>query len=334
MKAKGEDDYIANWSRLTSRVEPYSYRFFSHYCGNDKNIVPEDIGHTMIESVLNPYRYRPIYEDKNMFPRLIGKEFLPRTVLCRINGSCLLTGEYLSVGDDINKFSDSLGGVKSVILKPTIGSSSGRGIIKFVRSGDDFFSADGNTKLTYDFLMSYGNDFCLQETVNQHEFMNRLNPTSVNTLRILLYRSIKDNRPILRGSLVRIGRKGSYLDNAHAGGRFVGIDPESGKLGKFSLDQYGKKSNIWNDIDFSEENLTIPNWDQVKNFVEYIGSRILHHRLIQLDIAIKNDGTPILIEYNIGACSFWLFMYVGQSVFGEYTDEVIEYAREKNIRDF
>jgi len=68
-KAKGEDDYINKWKALSSRVEPYSYRFFSHFCGYNPNIIPEDIGHSYIEEILNPLECRYVYEDKNYFPK-------------------------------------------------------------------------------------------------------------------------------------------------------------------------------------------------------------------------------------------------------------------------
>jgi hypothetical protein len=64
-------------------------------------------------------------------------------------------------------------------------------------------------------------------------------------------------------------------------------------------------------------------------FAEYIGSRIHHHRLIALDIAIEKAGRPILIEYNIESFSYSPYMCTGQEVFGEYTDEIIEYCSKK-----
>ena len=79
-KAEGEDEYLQKWKALSSRVEPYSYRFFSHYLGFTPNIVPEDIGHSIVEEILNPLPYRRVYEDKNIFPDLIGKENVPRTI--------------------------------------------------------------------------------------------------------------------------------------------------------------------------------------------------------------------------------------------------------------
>jgi hypothetical protein len=322
-KAIGEDAYLKKWKVLCNRVEPYSYRFFSHYCGNSPNIIPEDIGHSYVEEILNPSQYRRAYSDKNLFPVLIGKDYVARTILCRINGSCLLDAEYHNASEDLSQY---IGNSTSLILKPSVNSGSGRGILKFDKKGEQFVSSEGNIILTKEFLMSYQNDFCLQEAVRQHSFMKRLCPTSVNTIRLCLYRSVTNDEPIVTASVIRIGKDGAYVDNAHAGGVFIGVDVVTGEMGKFVMDQYGNKQNQWNGVDFSKNTFIVPNWRDVISLAEYIGTRIIHHRLIALDISIDENGKPILIEYNIDEFGFWIFMYANQEVFGKYTDEVINYC--------
>lgn len=90
----GEEEYIAYWSRFTKLVEPYSYRFFSHYCGKTKYIIPEDIGHSYIEAVLNDVRFTAYYGDKNMFPIYLPQGVMPQTLLCRIGGGNILDRNY------------------------------------------------------------------------------------------------------------------------------------------------------------------------------------------------------------------------------------------------
>jgi len=323
-KVKGEDDYVKKWRVLYSRVEPYSYRYFCHFCGNTPNIVPEDIGHFCIENVLNPREFRAAYTDKNLFPEIIGKEYVARTILCRINGSCLLDAEYKNASDDLSKY---IGDLTSLILKPSVNSCSGEGILKFEKKGKEFVSVDKNIILTKDFLMSYQNDFCLQETVFQHSFMKKLCPTSVNTIRLCLYRSVSNEEPVVTSSIIRIGKNGSIVDNAHAGGMIIGVNVATGEMGKFVIDQYGNKQNTWNGIDYSKNTFIVPFWNSIIAFAKYIGTRVHHHRLIALDVTIDDGGKPVLIEYNINSFGYWLFMYTNQEVFGEYTDEIIDYCK-------
>lgn len=325
-KCEGEDEYIKKWKPLSSRVEPYSYRFFSHYCGNTPNIVPEDIGHLYIEEVLNPLRYRAVYSDKNLFPEILGRESCPLTILCRVNGSEILDGNFNIIRSDIDNY---LLGVQELILKPSIDSSSGRGIIKFTKSRGAYVSVDDGVCLTSDFLLNYSKDFCLQEAVRQHEFMNRLCPTSVNTIRLGVYRSVSNESVNVLASIIRVGKDGSFVDNAHAGGMFVGVNVKTGVLGKFVIDQYGNKKDIWNGLDYTKEQLVVPNWSEVISFAKKVGGKIHHHRLIAMDIALDEFCSPKLIEYNIGSFSYWLFQYTGQEVFGEFTDEIINHCKSK-----
>lgn len=324
-KAIGEDEYLEKWKVLCPRVEPYSYRFFRHYCGNTPNIVPEDIGHSYIETALNPSAFRLAYSDKTLFPIIIGKEYVPRTILCRINNSCLLDSDFCKIDMELSCYVDSL---DALILKPSIGTCSGRGVQLFHKSGDQFVSQNQGFTLSKEYLLSYGGNFCLQETVRQHEFMSKLCPTSVNTIRLCLYRSVKDEKCHVTSSVIRIGKNGSFLDNAHAGGMFVGVNLQTGELGKYVTDQCGSKRNIWNSIDFASNTYHVPFWDNIISFAVFVGRKIPHHRLIALDIALRYDGNPILIEYNINSFSYWLFMLTGQEVFGEYTDEIIQYCMQ------
>ncbi len=309
---------------LCSRVEPYSYRFFRHFCGNNPNIVPEDIGRSYIEEVLNPIEYRPAYADKNLFPEIIGKNHVARTIVCRINGGGILDADYHNASEDLSKY---IGDSTSLILKPSVNSCSGRGILKFEKRGEEFVSVEGDIVLTKDFLLSYQNDFCLQETVSQHDFMKQFCSTSLNTIRLCLYRSVSNNEPIVTAAIFRIGKQGAFLDNTHAGGKFIGVDVATGEIGELVIDQYLNRHKEWNGIDFSKETFVIPNWKDIISFAEYIGTRIHHHRLISLDIALNEEGKPILIEYNIDAFSYWGFMSTNQEVFGKYTDEVIDYCK-------
>lgn len=327
-KAIGEDSYIKKWEVLCPRVEPYSYRFFSHYCGHSPNIVPEDIGRSFIEEVLNPIKYRPAYTDKNLFPEIIGKENVARTIVCRINGGNLLDADYKLASDELSKYTAN---TTSLILKPSVDSKGGKGILKFEKKGKDFVSDGQEIVLTKDFLLSYGKDFCLQETIVQHSFMSKLCPTSVNTIRVCLYRSVSSEESVVTASCIRIGKNGSIVDNGHSGGMLIGVDIITGELGKFVFDIYGNKQDSWNGIDFSKNAFTVPHWDEVISFAKYVGSRIHHHRLIALDIALKENGKPILIEYNIKVFTYCVFMYANQEVFGEYTDEVIDYCRRNKI---
>ena len=323
-KVEGEDEYVSKWKVLSPRVEPFSYRFFSHYVGYSPNIIPEDIGHSYIEPILNPIPYRLVYSVKSLFPKIIGANYLPRSIVCRINNSCLLDENFQKAEKDLSVY---IGNVNELVLKPSIGGSSGKGIVKFFKDGNVFLSDDKSKVLTKEFLSSYGSDFCLQEAVRQHEFMLRLCSTSVNTIRLCVYKSVKDEKARVLSGFLRIGREGSIVDNVHMGGMIIGVDVCTGELGHCLYDQFGNKTTKWNNVDYASTRFAVPNWQNIIQFAEMVGSRIYHHRLLGLDIALTESGNPILIEYNLNSFGFWAFMLTGQEVFGKYTDEIITYCR-------
>jgi hypothetical protein len=216
------------------------------------------------------------------------------------------------------------------VIKPTLDSSSGTGVRFFKKSDNgQMYDEESGELLTKDLLdTSYPEkNFIVQETFKQSAFMSQFNPTSVNTLRIQVYRSVKDNQIHVPNIVMRIGGKGALVDNAHAGGAFIGI-MQSGKLQNFVCNQYGQKSNTFNDLDFSKNEFVLPNFEEIVSFAKKVGQRIHHARLVALDVVLDESNNPKLLEYNIGGFSLWLFQFTTGTAFGEWTDEIIEYVKE------
>lgn len=324
-KMPGERVFIQKWSVLSKRIDLASYRLYSHYCGCIPEIVPEDIGRIVIEEKLNPPRYRDFYNDKTQYQVLLGEQIVPESFISRINGSVLLDSSFLPLSTDILT---ACHGIERVILKPSIDSSSGQGVELFTLMDNVYLNNDGDI-LTEDYLLNYSKNFVLQEAIIQHQSLAVFNETSLNSIRIATYRSVKDETPHVLSAILRIGKKGSTVDNAHAGGRYIGIDVSTGKLGSYTCDQFGNKSTIWNNIDFSISTYYIPEWEKVLALAEEVTRKIHHHRLLALDLTVSKEGQPKLIEYNIVGFSYWLFEFTNQKPLGEYTNEIINFCKNK-----
>ena len=126
---------------------------------------------------------------------------------------------------------------------------------------------------------------------------------------------------------MRIGGEKSIVDNVHAGGCFIGIHSD-GTFCHEVYNQYGQKQSTFNDIDFTKS-YHYPNWQEVIEFAESVGKLILHHRLLALDIVLDKNNKPHLIEYNLECFSTWLFQYTLGGAFGDYTDEILAYCKNK-----
>ncbi len=134
------------------------------------------------------------------------------------------------------------------------------------------------------------------------------------------------------GIFMRIGEKGSYVDNAHAGGLFVGVD-RNGELGKYLCDQNGNKYGCFNGVDFANNTFVIPAFDKVLDFARSVGAKIPHLRVLQLDIMIDGSNRPRIIEFNCNVVGTWAFQFAMSPVFGEYTDEIIDYCKRHKKRN-
>lgn len=158
--------------------------------------------------------------------------------------------------------------------------------------------------------------------------MAQFNNTSVNTIRVMTYRSLATNEVVIPNAILRVGAEGKDVDNAHAGGMFCGISA-NGVLGKYMCDYLGNKKKSFNGVDYSNSDFCIPNYNRVKEFAKQVADKVLHHRLLALDIMLDEQGNPKLIEVNVGGFSAWLFQYTNGSAFGQYTDEVISFLKKK-----
>lgn len=320
-----EDEHVRKWRQLDRSVTPFYYRFFSNYIKPDVNIAPEYTTHVYIEPILNPLQYRDYYEEKNIYDLMFPKGYLPDTILRSING-CFMDKKYFPIDISDGVLVELCNNYDRIIVKPTVDSSSGHGIMMFVKSNDKFVSVNKDSDvLSVDLLQkNYRGNFIIQEYLTQSDFLAQFNPTSVNTIRIHAYRSVKTNEVHLIGSILRIGASGSFCDNAHAGGLFIGI--VNGRLSNCLYNQWGESFDSFNGIDFSKETFIIPNYDKIENFAKQVAKKILHHRSIALDITLDKNNNPRLIEFNLSGFSSWLFQFTVGTAYGDFTDEVIEYC--------
>lgn len=319
-RAEGEGEYHRRWKRLFPLVDPYIYRLFVNYCGPTPDIIPEDILHRIIEERLNPRRYWDVYEDKTMFPHFVGTENTPVSVLARINGSIVLGHDFTPVKEPQRILHECP--YNALILKPSVDTSCGYKVMKFFRIGDHYQASSG-VRLSPEFLQQYGRDWILQEAVEQHPFTARNCNTATNTIRIVVYRSVVDEAPHVTSAYFRFGGRDAVVDNAHAGGRYVALDIESGRLAKFMFDEYGNR------YPFPDADCIMPSWNRAVELSHHVARSIPHHHLFAIDMAIDKNGKPVVVEYNIGGFSSHAGYHVGQTVFGPYTDEVIDFCLKR-----
>ncbi|MDD3014771.1 MAG: sugar-transfer associated ATP-grasp domain-containing protein [Candidatus Gastranaerophilales bacterium] len=322
--------HTEKWNVLNKRINPYWYRTYSYISGiDDINYVPEDLFYGIIEPALNDFSLTSAYADKNFYNKYYPDlDIFPETLLRNING-IFYDSNYEYLKDNIeNYFKDEM----KIIVKPSLDSGGGRKVHIFYRKNDNFYYNNQGEKFSINYLnKNLERDYLIQKCIESGDYFRKLNETSLNTVRIFTYRSVKTNNVIINNSVLRIGKKGSEVDNQASGGISCFID-KNGQLSKYAIDKYGNKyfylpSNL--DTKFSDLS-EIPKFNEIKEIAKEIAKRNYYHRLLGLDFCVDSKDNIKLVEINNQENEINFFQMFGSSLFGEYTDEVIEYCLAKN----
>lgn len=260
-----------------------------------------------------------VLADKNLCDVIFSGVKQPKTFLKNINGYYYHEGKPVSRDLAIKLCSN----LNDKLIKPTT-STHGNGV-KLLNVRDGVTSIDGMTiEQVFD---KYKKDFLIQERIKQHERMAALNPTSVNTLRIVTFRSGME--VLIVYAVVRIGRSGQVIDNQCAGGLSTYID-ENGKLGKFSYGGYNEDNILMTDSGITLDGYVIPSFDKAIEFVKDLHYRVPYFDLVGWDISIDESGEPVLVEWNSKP---GLSQSAFGPGFGKYTERIISelWPRKNNF---
>jgi hypothetical protein len=298
--------------------------FFFHSLPHVKpsnKFIPRDYYAIVVESALQNSRFGDFATEKNYYDKIFAGHgvLLPKTYYKVIDG-VLFDEDFKRTS--IKGIHDSLNN-QLVVIKGTL-TSSGTGVKKFTLQ--DGFYCSQKEKLEYnDIVKLFDGNLICQEVVKQHPFLESYHPSSLNTLRLFTYRSIKTNQVHITLSMLRMGIKGSFLDNVSAGGIACGIGLETGLLMKYAFDKYGNSWTEHPDTGVKFENQPIPYYKLIEQKVKELADVLAHSRLIGWDVSINENGQVILIEPNIGVGTWMMQAASGTPTFGDFSDEVHEY---------
>lgn len=176
--------------------------------------------------------------------------------------------------DEFDSFVKKYG---AVFLKPMNGSQ-GHGAL--------YLKAEEAKKLKD----TYGN-YIAEEIIRQHHILAKLNSSSVNTVRILTFRG-----KAIAGAL-RIGGKGSIVDNLHSNGVCAHLDLRTGLIDAPCINNQLDKFLTHPDSGITLLGFQVPCWDEIIALAEKAAQMIPQVQYIGWDIAVTEHGA-ILVEGN------------------------------------
>lgn len=302
------------------------HKSYTAYTGRfDKYYFPEILYIPEFERYMNYNQsLANVLEDKNLlyvFAKASNVR-MPRMYL-----SCQ-AGIYKDAENKVLDFEKACALISNIgvcFAKPSIGTDSGRGCeVYCLVNGTDTKSGKTSGML----LKDLGKNFTIQERLVCHESIRKIYDGSVNMFRIMTYRW--KNQIIVAPIIMRIGRGGSYLDNAHAGGMFIALS-DDGTLHKTAFTEFKEEFVEHPDSKLKFEGYRIPLLPNVVDAVKRMHYSLPAIGVINWDMTLDESGQPVLIEANVNGGSIWLFqMAHGCGVFGERTPEILRWLHKMN----
>ena len=165
----GETEWREKWSMFGNKPGLSQYRFYSHYIGQNIDIVPENICHDNIEPVLNPMRFAGYYSDKNVFDKLFPEGYFPKTLIRKMGGK-YYTKDYELI---IELTDAKLNGLlqdcskRRIVIKPSIDGISGRGVQVFDCFGNKWKGLNINSCISASYLNARGGILSYRKLLNK-----------------------------------------------------------------------------------------------------------------------------------------------------------------------
>lgn len=234
----------------------------------------------------NRYLYKTVYtaEARKTFDH---KEYFDKKFKHLMKHDFLICKE--SSEDEIRKFIEKYG---EVIVKPA-GGACGVGIYKLKH----------NDKLAIDDLLkkvSSGEDLIIEQLIVQHPDMAKMNPSSVNTIRVI---TMVDNNGEIHivNAVAKFGASEGCVSNTLSGGIQCHINLETGLFDSLGLDEIGRTYFRHPVTSVILPGFQLPNWDGVLPFAKQLASVMPEGRYIGWDIVLLKDGYDV-IEGNLHPC--------------------------------
>lgn len=316
LSATQKKDVVNYWRKLTN-IEPPVYWHEYFYSRNGEfslNYVPTCLYHYKILYHLNFRPFTMAYIDKCLFDWYFPDVLRPQTVIRNINGYFYNDKVSISKGEALELCKD----LGDVVIKPSLLGKWGRGVKLF--STTDGKTDDGEP--VSNLLEAYESNYIIQHKVEQHERLSMLNPTSLNTIRVLSFR--KGDEVFILYAVVRIGREGKRVDNESAGGINADIDLTTGRIRECAYGTPKEKKILKTDVGTVLDGFQLPSIPEVLSTVKELHKRLPYFNLVGWDFGIDKEGRPVMIEWNRAPD---LSQTAHGPAFGEMTEEIVRYAQ-------
>lgn len=169
-------------------------------------------------------------------------------------------------------------------LKP-LNAYGGSGIMRLE------ISDDASAESTYESCTEYC-PFILEEQIVQDPAMSKIYPNCVNTVRYTTF--FYDGKLTRIQALLRMGRAGSIVDNATAGGIYALVDTETGVFLGNAHSFAGEEFKLHPDTGTQFLGNRVPRWEELNELLEKLVRILPDQKQIGWDFALTPKGWAVV----------------------------------------
>lgn len=169
---------------------------------------------------------------------------------------------------------------KEYVIAKELDNSGGKGITK---------ESTKNIKELYNKLKE-NKQYLVEELIVQNKKISKLNPSSVNTLRIFTF--YDQNEVHILNSILKIGNSG-FVDNFSSGGMYTFLD-DNGKVICPAIDVNDNKISVHPVTKEKIIGFEVPNFNKAIKMVKEAAKEIKEIRYIGWDVAILENDVSIV----------------------------------------
>jgi len=305
------------WLGVFYKLSPMEYRVFEFgKLGVSKKHIRSYIrvydAEKKLRRTLNSRAWAPMLTNKLLFNSYFSQRQIPVAKLYGMfhpQFGSDIEGNPLRTREDLQRLITEKG-IDQFVVKPLAGKTGVAVLVLELveKTPEDIIFEDrAGEKYNLDRLVKHMSKrvqfveqgFLLEARVVNHPDIARINPSSVNTCRLVTFMNKEGELSIIL-SVLRIGVQGKNTDNWHTGGLAAAIDPATGILGE-GIIRPDFRSGGWHsahpDTGAVIKGQRIPDWDKIVALVYKAARMAPFIRTIGWDVAATPEG-PVIIEAN------------------------------------
>lgn len=266
-----------------------------------------------------PKSYMVPLQNKAYLPNLMITAKQPELIVRKVEGIYYDKNfEHITLDKAVDICLQVLESGTEIVVKPS-GKSGGKGV--------EFLSSSTKKELS-DMLRKKGKIIVVQKAIKQHPEMTKLNPSTVNTVRLTTV--LHKGRFTPAAALIKVGAPSVRVDNYKHGGCLLGVNMDGSVL-PWALDINRKHiTELPSGVKLGEGGFTkVPCFDSVLKTAEKAHFCIPNIKVVSWDIAIDDENEAEIIEANF-AGDLRMHQVVTGPVLKELTDDILsEYVLPK-----